>query len=33
LENPYGYCPDHSTGVSGPVGLFASTERQPAQGE
>jgi peptide-methionine (S)-S-oxide reductase len=32
-KNPYGYCPDHSTGVSCPVGLFAPAERQPAQGE
>ncbi|HET6750606.1 MAG TPA: peptide-methionine (S)-S-oxide reductase MsrA [Actinomycetes bacterium] len=33
-KNPAGYCPDHSTGVSCPVGLFASTERQqPARGE
>jgi peptide-methionine (S)-S-oxide reductase len=32
-KNPYGYCPDHSTGVSCPVGLFASTERQPEKGE
>jgi peptide-methionine (S)-S-oxide reductase len=32
-KNPYGYCPDHSTGVSCPVGLFASTERQPSREE
>jgi peptide-methionine (S)-S-oxide reductase len=32
-KNPAGYCPDHSTGVSCPVGLFASTRRQPAPGE
>jgi peptide-methionine (S)-S-oxide reductase len=32
-KNPTGYCPDHSTGVSCPVGLFASTRRQPAPGE
>jgi peptide-methionine (S)-S-oxide reductase len=32
-KNPNGYCPDHSTGVSCPVGLFASTRRQPAPGE
>jgi peptide-methionine (S)-S-oxide reductase len=24
-KNPYGYCPDHSTGVSCPVGLFSKT--------
>jgi len=32
-KNPAGYCPDPSTGVSCPVGLFASTRRQPAPGE
>jgi peptide-methionine (S)-S-oxide reductase len=30
-KNPYGYCPDHSTGVSCPVGLFASEGEPPAQ--
>ncbi|MEP6851763.1 MAG: peptide-methionine (S)-S-oxide reductase MsrA [bacterium] len=24
-KNPFGYCPDHGTGVSCPVGLFATT--------
>jgi peptide-methionine (S)-S-oxide reductase len=32
-KNPAGYCPDHSTGVSCPVGLFAPSGKQPAQGE
>jgi peptide-methionine (S)-S-oxide reductase len=32
-KNPAGYCPDHSTGVSCPVGLFASSGTPPAQGE
>jgi len=31
-KNPAGYCPDHSTGVSCPVGLFASS-KPPARGE
>lgn len=26
---PYGYCPDHSTGVSCPVGLFGSGHQEP----
>jgi peptide-methionine (S)-S-oxide reductase len=30
-KNPYGYCPDHSTGVSCPVGLFAPSGKPPAQ--
>ena len=30
-KNPAGYCPDHSTGVSCPVGLFASGGKPPAQ--
>jgi peptide-methionine (S)-S-oxide reductase len=25
VRNPYGYCPDHGTGVSCPVGLFAKS--------
>src|SRR5215207_10572056 len=29
-KNPYGYCPDHGTGVSCPVGLFQSTGDAPA---
>jgi len=24
-KNPYGYCPDHGTGVSCPIGLGVST--------
>jgi peptide-methionine (S)-S-oxide reductase len=24
-KNPFGYCPDHGTGISCPVGLFAAT--------
>jgi peptide-methionine (S)-S-oxide reductase len=28
-KNPYGYCPDHSTGVSCPVGLFSSGGNPP----
>jgi peptide-methionine (S)-S-oxide reductase len=28
-KNPYGYCPDHSTGVSCPVGLFGSGHQEP----
>jgi peptide-methionine (S)-S-oxide reductase len=32
-KNPNGYCPDHSTGVSCPVGLFAASGKQPAPGE
>jgi peptide-methionine (S)-S-oxide reductase len=31
-KNPAGYCPDHSTGVSCPVGLFASGSNPPAHG-
>jgi peptide-methionine (S)-S-oxide reductase len=31
-KNPAGYCPDHSTGVSCPVGLFASRGTQPEPG-
>jgi peptide-methionine (S)-S-oxide reductase len=31
-KNPAGYCPDHSTGVSCPVGLFAPTGNPPARG-
>jgi hypothetical protein len=33
LENPAGYCPDHSTGVSYPVGLFTSSGDAPARRE
>jgi peptide-methionine (S)-S-oxide reductase len=29
-KNPNGYCPDHSTGVSCPVGLFAPSGKPPA---
>jgi peptide-methionine (S)-S-oxide reductase len=29
-KNPAGYCPDHSTGVSCPVGLFATGGSPPA---
>jgi len=25
-KNPYGYCPDHSTGVSCPVGLAVKAD-------
>jgi peptide-methionine (S)-S-oxide reductase len=32
-KNPNGYCPDHGTGVSCPVGLFASSGDTPAQRE
>jgi peptide-methionine (S)-S-oxide reductase len=32
-KNPYGYCPDHSTGVSCPVGLFTSSSDTPVRGE
>jgi peptide-methionine (S)-S-oxide reductase len=32
-KNPYGYCPDHSTGVSCPVGLFTASGDTPAQRE
>jgi peptide-methionine (S)-S-oxide reductase len=32
-KNPYGYCPDHSTGVSCPVGLFTSSGDTPARTE
>jgi peptide-methionine (S)-S-oxide reductase len=32
-KNPAGYCPDHSTGVSCPVGLFASSGDTPARKE
>jgi peptide-methionine (S)-S-oxide reductase len=31
-KNPAGYCPDHSTGVSCPVGLFAPSGKQPEPG-
>jgi peptide-methionine (S)-S-oxide reductase len=31
-KNPAGYCPDHSTGVSCPVGLFGSRGTQPEPG-
>jgi peptide-methionine (S)-S-oxide reductase len=31
-KNPTGYCPDHSTGVSCPVGLFAKPADKPAGG-
>jgi hypothetical protein len=27
IKVPNGYCPDHSTGVSCPVGLFASSPK------
>jgi hypothetical protein len=34
FQNPNGYCPDHSTGVSCPVGLFSkqptAAEEEPA---
>jgi peptide-methionine (S)-S-oxide reductase len=30
-KNPAGYCPDHSTGVSCPVGLFSSSGAPPAR--
>jgi peptide-methionine (S)-S-oxide reductase len=30
-KNPAGYCPDHSTGVSCPVGLFTSSGDPPAR--
>ena len=23
-KNPYGYCPDHGTGVSGPIGVVSA---------
>ena len=29
--NPFGYCPDHSTGVSCPVGLTWTVRRRPAR--
>jgi peptide-methionine (S)-S-oxide reductase len=32
-KNPYGYCPDHGTGVSCPVGLFSSSGDSPARRE
>jgi peptide-methionine (S)-S-oxide reductase len=32
-KNPNGYCPDHSTGVSCPVGLFTSSGDTPAPRE
>ena len=32
-KNPAGYCPDHSTGVSCPVGLFTSSGDSPARRE
>jgi peptide-methionine (S)-S-oxide reductase len=32
-KNPAGYCPDHSTGVSCPVGLSASGSDTPVRGE
>jgi peptide-methionine (S)-S-oxide reductase len=32
-KNPAGYCPDHSTGVSCPVGLFTSSGDTPAPRE
>ncbi len=32
-KNPAGYCPDHSTGVSCPVGLFASGGKPTGRGE
>jgi peptide-methionine (S)-S-oxide reductase len=32
-KNPYGYCPDHSTGVSCPVGLFSPSGNPPAREE
>jgi peptide-methionine (S)-S-oxide reductase len=32
-KNPNGYCPDHGTGVSCPVGLFTSSGDTPARRE
>jgi peptide-methionine (S)-S-oxide reductase len=32
-KNPHGYCPDHGTGVSCPVGLFTSRGDTPARTE
>jgi peptide-methionine (S)-S-oxide reductase len=32
-KNPYGYCPDHGTGVSCPVGLFTSSSDAPVRAE
>jgi peptide-methionine (S)-S-oxide reductase len=32
-KNPNGYCPDHGTGVSCPVGLFSSSGDSPARRE
>jgi peptide-methionine (S)-S-oxide reductase len=32
-KNPHGYCPDHGTGVSCPVGLFTSSGDTPVRGE
>jgi peptide-methionine (S)-S-oxide reductase len=32
-KNPYGYCPDHGTGVSCPVGLFQSSGDAQARRE
>ena len=32
-KNPHGYCPDHGTGVSCPVGLFTSSGDTPARTE
>ena len=33
IQNPRGYCPDHSTGVSCPVGLGVGTVAGPASGK